>query len=461
MRRFSAPLPMSTIRRILFPLSIYQIGEIGRLEAFFLFVLLAYRYHLGKILIRPYGVRGEGSLRGSMTTYDLVFEGGGAKGVAFAGAIRALEEADYRAGRLLGTSAGAVTATLIAVGYSADTILDLLTERLPSGESRFSTFADIPASFRDEEIAASRLAAYLKANNVLFVPDTLEDWGDQTIMRALLSLPLYRQLFSFIELGGLYAGDAFLQWMIERLDAMDTLGAATLANLFEHTGLELTLTATDVTDQRLLILNHRTAPDLPVAWAVRMSMSVPFYWQEVTWQTDWGSYRQDTLTDHKLVDGGVLSGFPMELLLSQDKYVTDVMGMPQGTVVGFLLDEDGVVPNEPPAPMHLARNTVGSAAKTLQRALALVNTMMAAHDKMVLDAYADQVVHLPTKGYGAFEFDMEGERLANLVKAAYNATKQTLAALDTPSKQPKRTASIIDTLACQLLERDASTSHIA
>ena len=77
-----------------------------------------------------------------MTTYDLVFEGGGAKGVAFVGAIRALEEINFRAGRLLGTSAGAITATLLAVGYSADTILQLLTDQLPTGESSFSTFSN-------------------------------------------------------------------------------------------------------------------------------------------------------------------------------------------------------------------------------------------------------------------------------------------------------------------------------
>ena len=37
-------------------------------------------------------------------------------------------------------------------------------------------------------------------------------------------------------------------------------------------------------------LNHRTAPDVPVAMAVRMSMSIPFVWREVVWQKEWGTY---------------------------------------------------------------------------------------------------------------------------------------------------------------------------
>ena len=40
----------------------------------------------------------------------------------------------------------------------------------------------------------------------------------------------------------------------------------------------------------LVGLNHRTAPNCPVAWAVRMSMSIPFIWQAVVWEEAWGLY---------------------------------------------------------------------------------------------------------------------------------------------------------------------------
>lgn len=51
-----------------------------------------------------------------MAKYDLVFEGGGAKGSSFVGALEALQEAGHSHRRLLGTSAGAITATFIAAG---------------------------------------------------------------------------------------------------------------------------------------------------------------------------------------------------------------------------------------------------------------------------------------------------------------------------------------------------------
>ena len=52
-----------------------------------------------------------------MQTMDLVFEGGGAKGMVFVGALEELfRDGTRRAGRLLGTSAGAITAVTLAAG---------------------------------------------------------------------------------------------------------------------------------------------------------------------------------------------------------------------------------------------------------------------------------------------------------------------------------------------------------
>jgi NTE family protein len=54
--------------------------------------------------------------------YDLVFEGGGAKGAAFVGAIQEFERRGHTARRYIGTSAGAITATLMAAGYKPTTV---------------------------------------------------------------------------------------------------------------------------------------------------------------------------------------------------------------------------------------------------------------------------------------------------------------------------------------------------
>ena len=63
---------------------------------------------------------------------DLVCEGGGVKGIGLAGAFSALEEHGYKPQNVAGTSAGAITAALIAAGYSAAEVKEIIFEsRLP------------------------------------------------------------------------------------------------------------------------------------------------------------------------------------------------------------------------------------------------------------------------------------------------------------------------------------------
>ncbi len=352
---------------------------------------------------------------------DLVFEGGGAKGVAFLGALKALEEANIKPGRLLGTSAGAMMATFIAAGIDSESLKHILTDRLPSGHRRMSVFSDYPTHFSDQELMDSRLAKWLKAVDLPFLPERIESRIDRNLIRGLLAVPTFKQIFSFFELGGLYEGDEIVRWMHEQLDSMDGLGQATLADMYEHTGTDLTMTAADITDRRLLILNHRTAPRLPVIWAVRMSISVPFYWQEVTWRSSWGSYRGREMADHAVVDGGVLANFPMELFLSADSYVTEVMGKPSEKVLGFLIDDDTDIPGIEFRPNF---RTFAQMSLVLERLLNIIDTMLQAHDKLVLETYSDFVARLPARGVGTFEFDISDEKLDAIVEAAYMATKR-------------------------------------
>ncbi|MGA9647640.1 MAG: patatin-like phospholipase family protein, partial [Candidatus Korobacteraceae bacterium] len=80
-----------------------------------------------------------------MASFDLVFEGGGAKGAAFVGALEVLVAAGHTHRRLLGTSAGAITATLLGAGYSAAELLQATSETLPgTTDPVFTTFMDAP-----------------------------------------------------------------------------------------------------------------------------------------------------------------------------------------------------------------------------------------------------------------------------------------------------------------------------
>jgi predicted acylesterase/phospholipase RssA len=266
------------------------------------------------------------------------------------------------------------------------------------------------------------------------MPDFIENKLDDQIAQGLARHEKYNNLYSFVERGGWYSAHAFVTWMGRKLDEGQFKGQPrrfsqmTLAQFHAATGNELSVIASDTTWQRMLVLNHNTAPDLPVVWAVRMSMSIPLIWQEVIWQAAWGSYMRRNVTDHVIVDGGMLSNFPISLFLAPDAGVAKVMGEAKSdSVLGLLIDDR--IPVDFPAERGLIEYEGDPAQlKTVQRILRLVNTMTMAHDAASIELFEDHVVRLPAGGYGVVEFDMSDAKRQALVDAGRAAMKQYLAA---------------------------------
>ncbi|MDB4930291.1 MAG: hypothetical protein JWM10_2775 [Myxococcaceae bacterium] len=367
--------------------------------------------------------------------YDLVFEGGGAKGMAFVGAMTAFEEAGHTPGRLLGTSAGAITATLLAAGYTAAEMQAALAERV--GErSVFAGFMGMPLPMDKAALDATALRALLRDLDLPFVPDRYEESLDDKLTAWFASNPTLRHVFSFVENGGWYSADSFVAWMGRCLDTGTFRGEPrafrelTLAQFKERTGSDLTLVASDLTDQKMLILNHVTAPDVPVVWAVRMSMNIPLLWQEVIWQPEWKQYRGRAMAGHSIVDGGLLSNFPLELFTSKLEGMIQLMGssVAEG-LIGVLIDEALPIEGLDAA---AAPSSVGLRARLLpveQRLSNLVNTALSGRDKLVIEEFEKLLVRLPARGIRTDEFDMSEKRRELLVAAGHRAMEAYLTQL--------------------------------
>jgi NTE family protein len=368
--------------------------------------------------------------------YDLVFEGGGAKGGAFVGAIRSLEQHGHRVGRIIGTSAGSIVATLIAAGYNADQCLAALQQKLPDGRAVFASFMDTPTIDADDRLSdglRSWLVTELDNPNI---PNSIEPFVDH-IVGSLVGTEFFRHAFSLLMWGGWYSGKAFRLWLYERLEQDGRgLGDSTLLEFHEKTGSNLSVVAADLTDRDMLVLNHRTAPNCPTVWAVRMSMSAPFAWPEVVWKAEWGAYRGHDLTNHRIVDGGLLSNFPIDLFVSQDENIDEIMGENSASenVIGLLIDETLPVPGvEGPlkggskAPGMLERMDL--LQETVLRIRGMADTVLGGHDRTALEAYENLVCRLPAKYIGTLDFDMPAERMDALVTAGQKAMEAYLAGL--------------------------------
>lgn len=199
-----------------------------------------------------------------------VFEGGGVRGIGHVGAAAALEQAGYRFQNLAGTSAGAMVAALLACGYTTKELSDILANL---DYRRFAQTGTLSS------LGLPGKAASLWFRLGIYYSDGLTSW-----LSALLAKK-GKYTFGDIPAAGPCAPDC--RW-------------------------RLMVTASDVTDQRLLILPRDLAefgidPDsFPIALAVRMSVSIPLFYQPVRLKDATGQV-------HLIVDGGLLSNYPLWL----------------------------------------------------------------------------------------------------------------------------------------------------
>lgn len=201
---------------------------------------------------------------------DGVFQGGGVKGLALAGALVGFADSKQHPEsfvdewvQLAGTSAGAIVAAYLACGHSAADTAKLIEK------TDFTQF---------------------------------EDWGPGgQLLGGAIGLARNH---------GLAHGEAFRDWFREQLNDQ-TFGDVKAANR------DLKLIATDITRREMLVLpdslgHYRLSEDSPlidplafsIADAVRMSMSIPFFFQPIELVHSEGGRST-------IVDGGVLSNFPV------------------------------------------------------------------------------------------------------------------------------------------------------
>jgi NTE family protein len=307
---------------------------------------------------------------------DLVFEGGGVKGIGLAGAFAALEERGYRHRRVAGASAGAITAALVAAGYTSRELDEILLE-VP--------FAD----FKDR------------------------DWKDR--------IPLIGRAVSLLLERGIYEGRVFERWMTELLEAK---GITRFGQLVDEDAEDerrrhrLLVIASDVTHRRMLVLpedaDHLGVdPDeLEIGYAVRMSMSIPIFFEPVLHRNP------ETGEEHLIVDGGMLSNFPVWLFDRKGRE-------PRWPTFGLLLVEPD--PKRPIGHRLAGEEHDVERGSAIDYVKSLALTMMAAHDRLYLEqaTYA-RTIPIPTLGVGTTEFDIEPGRVRELYESGRSAASQFL-----------------------------------
>lgn len=293
-----------------------------------------------------------------------VFEGGGVKAIGLVGAIKAAEEKGIQFHQVAGTSSGAMVASLLAAGYTADEMREMILE-------------------------------------TPFIHFLKKSW----LMDIKILGPALRLIFK----KGLYSGNELEKWIYDKLSAK---GIRTFSDMPRN---KLRIVASDITMGRLLVLPDDIAAygidpsRLLVSKAIRMSTSIPYFFDPVVIRKAARVRRKGEKFAEQfiyIVDGGLLSNFPLWLFDNQTAFVKENDVVP---TLGFhLIDKRKSAPHKIIGPISMFQ--------------ALFETMLEAHDERYIEEKnLFRTIKIPTLGVRVTDFDIGKEKSLALYESGYKA----------------------------------------
>ena len=232
---------------------------------------------------------------------------------------------------------------------------------------------------------------------------------------------------------GVYKGKYFHDWIKKLLSQKMGKDEVTFGDLrrddvpedanpvFHH---KLQVIVSDVTERRMVVLPRDykdlgwADPDLvPVALAVRMSMSIPLFFEPVP------LVNQYTGREHTIVDGGMLSNFPVWLFEAprgqEAKRETFGLKLVQKDPRSQLVPQGLDLKSEF---MKMIRRS-----ETLGYFWSLVETVMEAHDRFYIEQEKfDKTVDIDTRGVGTTKFGLSPDRKNELYESGREEARKFL-----------------------------------
>ena len=253
---------------------------------------------------------------------NLVFKGGGPKGIAYMGAQEYLEEKGLlrNVRRVVGTSAGAINAMLIALGYTAADIKGILTK------TDLKDFLDHP--YQTEQGLLNGVASVAKKGQnvtlkecVAMIRDGLSWWYSEDQKGSLSDT--FCQMY---QKGGVCKGEKFLDWIEDKIFEKTEIPNCTFgeykklmkAKNFKHIYLYATQINPLAKDRpTIACFNTEDSQwdDVLLAHAIRASMSIPVIFTPHTLciKTKEGNI-EPARKFGKFLDGGMIRNCPIDRL---------------------------------------------------------------------------------------------------------------------------------------------------
>ena len=301
---------------------------------------------------------------------NLIFEGGGVKGVAYIGALAELEHRGIlkEITRVAGTSTGAITAVLLSLGYSIKEISEIIVNK------NFNDFKDDSFGVILDTIRLVRKYGWHKGKK-------FENWIGELIKKKVGNENL-----TFRELHNLAGKNKFR---------------------------ELYIAGTNLSDQVTEIYSYETEPNMEIREAARISMSMPLFFQAV--------FRKNKV----MIDGGVTLNYPINIF-DYKKYIVSKKNGEKVTynknpnyvfnheTLGFRLDtKDEILYNRTGW-----SNVPKKINNILNYNLSLLNFILESANKQHLHKNDwNRTIFIDTLGVKATDFDLSKNKVNALVES--------------------------------------------
>lgn len=285
----------------------------------------------------------------------IAFEGGGVRIVCMQGVVASLEKHGLRKNikRVIGTSAGALAALLFALNIPSEQMKQVMEE------------IDFTVLNKDDNLVSD-------------IERLCTEWGahDGNRLRRLVKT------------------------FLEKLQLSKSM---TLKDVHQMTGIELVITTTHLESRKTVYLTSESHPDLPVATAVRMSMSIPLYFSPfIIAQGVNETEKTEKMEAGTYVDGGLLDDLPVAFF------------DPKTTLL-CTIETDG---GREPAP------TIHSLSAFAQR---VADVAWSGIGRVSLGPTAPWVVRVPVSDVGMTEFDISKTKRQMLMQRGYNCAERVFA----------------------------------
>jgi predicted acylesterase/phospholipase RssA len=293
----------------------------------------------------------------------IILSGGGVKGIAFIGAIKALEQKKLisELNTLVGVSVGSIISLVLVLGYTSSEMSMILK--------------NMPLVFHDD-ISILNIFSTYGVNNA------------QSLTHFIKQMFTYKNIDPDI----------------------------TFFDLFNITNKDFIVVVTNLSKYRTEYLSYKTAPDLKVIDAIRMSINIPLYFDAIKYNNDY------------YIDGGVTDNYPVNPLFSNGEPMLDI-DKSDTIVIKLTSDVELSYAHMADDSNTCVINDIGSYFGNILLLMTSVQDMIRikSHndirklcEQKQIKEHNETVLYIKTNDCHPVQFDLNTEEINDLIKLGYN-----------------------------------------